>query len=105
MDGFSKIPGFIVPTFRDRLKRGLPVASVAMLPALFLAFLQRWHRGAVPYEYQDQAMNPAAAHAICEAADPVAALCADAALWGGLAGDERVVTSVRQASQKLSTML
>ncbi|WP_198414768.1 D-arabinitol 4-dehydrogenase [Piscinibacter terrae] len=105
MDGFSKIPGFIVPTFRDRLKRGLGVSSVAMLPALFLAFLQRWHRGQVPYDYQDQAMNPAAAHAICDAADPVAALCADAALWGELAGDERVVTSVRQASQKLSTML
>ena len=74
MDGFSKIPGFIAPTFRERLARGQGIASVSMLPALFLAYLQRWHRGEIPYTYQDQAMDPAAAHAICEAADPVAAL-------------------------------
>ena len=55
MDGFSKIPGFIAPTFRERLARGEAIASVSMLPALFLAFLQRWHRGEIPYEYQDQA--------------------------------------------------
>ena len=45
MDGFSKIPGFIAPTLRERLARGESIASIAMLPALFLAFLQRWHRG------------------------------------------------------------
>ena len=39
MDGFSKIPGFIAPTFRQRLARGETIDSVAMLPALFLAYL------------------------------------------------------------------
>ncbi|MEO8121561.1 MAG: D-arabinitol 4-dehydrogenase, partial [Rhodoferax sp.] len=42
MDGFSKIPGFIVPTIRERLTHGESIAGVAMLPALFLAYLQRW---------------------------------------------------------------
>jgi D-arabinitol 4-dehydrogenase len=101
MDGYSKIPGFIAPTIRERLGRGEPIASVAMLPALFLAFLQRWHRGLVPYEYQDQAMDPAAAHAICAAPDPVAAFCADAVLWGPIANDSRLVAAVGVALERV----
>lgn len=96
-DGFSKIPGFIAPTVRERLAAGGSIDSVAMLPALFLAFLQRWHRGALPYAYQDQGMDPAIAHAICGAADPVAALCADTGLWADLAGDARLTDAVRRA--------
>jgi D-arabinitol 4-dehydrogenase len=101
MDGFSKIPGFIAPTIRERLARDESIASVAMLPALFLAYLQVWHRGGIAYTYQDQAMDPAVAHAMCEAADPVAAFCADASLWGEMAGDARLVSAVRAASQKV----
>ncbi|MEY4752113.1 MAG: hypothetical protein RIQ60_4327 [Pseudomonadota bacterium] len=102
MDGFSKIPGFIAPTFRERLARNASIASVAMLPALFLAYLQVWHKGGIPYTYQDQAMDPAVAHAICESADPVAAFCADAPLWGPLAGDARLVAAVRDASARVA---
>lgn len=102
MDGFSKIPGFIAPTVRERLAAGEGIDAVAMLPALFLAFLQRWHRGRLAYAYQDQAMDPAVAHAICDAADPVATLCADVGLWGELAGDARLVDAVRQASGRVA---
>ncbi len=104
-DGFSKIPGFIAPTVRERLAAGAAIGSVAMLPALFLAFLQRWHQGTLPYAYQDQGMDPAVAHAICAAADPVAALCADAGLWGELAGDARLVSAVRRASDRVALFL
>ncbi|MGY0196627.1 D-arabinitol 4-dehydrogenase [Leptothrix sp. BB-4] len=102
MDGFSKIPGFIAPTVRERLARHESINSVAMLPALFLAYLQVWHRGGIAYTYQDQAMDPAVAHAICEAPDPVAAFCADAPLWGNLAGDARLVDAVRRASARVA---
>ena len=102
MDGFSKIPGFIAPTLRERLARNESIASVAMLPALFLAYLQVWHRGGIAYTYQDQAMDPAAAHAMCDAADPVAAFCADGPLWGDLAGDTRLVAAVRDASARVA---
>ncbi len=105
MDGFSKIPGFIAPTVRERLARGESIASVAMLPALFLAYLQRWHAGRIPYTYQDQAMDPAVAHAICEAADPVAAFCADATLWGELAGDARLTQAVRDAFARVQAFV
>lgn len=104
-DGFSKIPGFIAPTVRERLAAGQPIASVAMLPALFLAFLQRWHRGELPYAYQDQGMDEAVAHAICGAADPVIALCSDAALWGIAAGDARLIDAVRSASGRVSDFM
>ena len=102
MDGFSKIPGFIAPTFRERLARNESIDSVAMLPALFLAYLERWHKGQIAYEYQDQAMDPAVAHAMCEAADPVAAFCADMVLWGELANDPRLVGAIRKAYQRVN---
>ncbi|MDZ7890532.1 MAG: D-arabinitol 4-dehydrogenase [Rhodoferax sp.] len=95
MDGYSKIPGFIVPTIRERLARGESIASVIMLPALFLAYLQRWHEGKIAYSYQDQAMDPVVAHAICEAADPVAAFAADPVLWGPLASTPRLLDALR----------
>ena len=101
MDGFSKMPGFIAPTIRQRLARKESIDSVAMLPALFLAYLQRWHAGKIHYTYQDQAMDPAVAHAMCEAADPVAAFCADTLLWGEMAGDPRLVEGVRRASERV----
>ncbi|AOF86842.1 mannitol dehydrogenase Rossmann domain protein [Hydrogenophaga sp. RAC07] len=101
MDGFSKIPGFIAPTIRERLARGEAIESVAMLPALFLAYLQRWHAGQIPYTYQDQAMKPEAAHAMCDASDPVQAFCADTTLWGELAGDPRLVDAVRRARDRV----
>ena len=105
MDGFSKIPGFIVPTIRERLAQGAPIHSVTMLPALFLAYLQRWHRGQIAYTYQDQAMDPAVAHAICSAADPVAAFCADVPLWGELAGDARLVAALRAAAGRVDQFI
>ena len=101
MDGFSKVPGFIAPTIRERLARGERIDSVAMLPALFLAYLQRWHAGQIPYTYQDQAMQPEVAHAMCDAADPVAAFCADTSLWGELASDDRLVDAVRRAHERV----
>lgn len=105
MDGFSKIPGFIAPTFRERLARNESIDSVAMLPALFLAYLERWHKGQIAYEYQDQAMDPAVAHAMCEAADPVAAFCADSVLWGPLANDVRLVTAIRKAYDRVAAFV
>jgi D-arabinitol 4-dehydrogenase len=101
MDAFSKIPGFIAPTIRERLAKDESIASVAMLPALFLAYLQRWHRGQIPYTHQDQAMDPAVAHAICDAADPIAAFAADRTLWGPTAGDARLVAALRTASERV----
>ena len=105
MDGFSKIPGFMAPTFRERLARDESIASVAILPALFLAYLERWHAGKIAYIYQDQAMDPAVAHAICEAQDPVDAFGRDSVLWGPLAGDARLIAALRTARDRVSAFV
>ena len=105
MDAFSKIPGMIAPTIRDKLTRGGSFDSVALLPALFLAYLQRWHAGQIPYTYQDQAMDPAVAHAICEAADPVAAYAADTTLWGEMAGHPQLVETLRKAFARVQAFV
>jgi D-arabinitol 4-dehydrogenase len=100
-DSFAKIPAFIVPTFRDRLAAGARIASVALLPALFLAFLRRWHAGELPFEHQDQAMDPLLGHSICAAADPVEAFVAVEPVWGPLTGDRRVAAAIRQAQLRV----
>ena len=101
MDGWSKIPGFVVPTLRECLARGASIASSAMLPALFFAFLERWHRGRLPYDYEDGVMEAARAHAIFEAPDALGAFCADGMLFGPLAGDPRLVAALRVASARV----
>lgn len=105
MDAFSKIPGMIAPTIRDKLARNGSFDSVAMLPALFLAYLQRWHAGQIPYTYHDQAMDPVVAHAICDAADPVAAYAADTTLWGEMASDPRLVATLRNAFARVQAFV
>ena len=51
------------------------------------------------------AMNQAFAHAICDAQDPVQALCSDAGLWGDIAGDLRLVDGVRSASARVRAFI
>jgi len=104
-DGFAKIPGFILPTIRECLAQGGSIASVARLPALFLTFLQRWHQGRLPFRYQDQAMVPEHAHAICDAVDPLAEFVADASLWGELAGSLALKDAIAAARMDLHGLL
>ena len=101
MDGFSKIPGFIVPTLRECLARGAPLLSTAMLPALFFAFLGHWHRGELPYVYQDGVMDPDVAHAFFDSTDPLAAFSRDPLLWGPLAGDAQLLAALRAAHARV----
>lgn len=97
MDGFSKVPGFILPTIRDRLQRNESIDSVAVLPAHFLEFLRQERMGAVPYRYEDQLMEPGTSEAILDANDPVKALCCQRLLFNDLAGDPLLIEAVRRA--------
>jgi D-arabinitol 4-dehydrogenase len=96
-DGFSKIPGFIAPTLQQTVARGAVPRATAVLPALFLLFLQRWAAGQLPYAYQDGVMDEAAARRMLSADDPVAAYCADPMLWGALAGTPALEQPLRAA--------
>jgi len=79
------------------LARGASIASTARLPALFFEFLGRWHRGELPWVYQDHVMDPAITHAIFDSADPLAAFSRDPILWGPLANDARLVAALKSA--------
>lgn len=103
MDAFSKIPAQIVPTIYERLSRGKSIAQVAILPALFLAFLQRWHSGYLPFTYVDQAMDSQLAHAICEAKDPITAFASEPVLWGDIASDMRLIDALHLAKTRVDT--
>jgi D-arabinitol 4-dehydrogenase len=96
-DGFAKIPGFIAPTIRERLARGESIAAVAVLPALFFTCLQHWHRGTLPYAYQDQAMDEGAVRAMFASPDPLRAFAADPVLWGPTAGNEQLLVALAAA--------
>jgi D-arabinitol 4-dehydrogenase len=47
--------------------------------------------------YRDQALDASVADAVCDAADPVAAFCAQALFWGDLAGEARLEQALRSA--------
>ncbi|KIY08394.1 hypothetical protein DM79_A645 [Burkholderia mallei] len=104
-DGFSKIPGFIAPTLAESIARGVEPVSTAVLPALFLRFLQRWAQGALPYAYQDGVMDARVARAIAGAADPVAALAGERPLWGALAGTPALERALRAGAARVDAWL
>ncbi len=96
-DGFSKIPGFIVPTLQECIERGVVPHATLILPALFFLYLQRWANNELPYAYQDGVFDETNTRAMLNSADPVRAYCADPALWGTLAGSLQLEEPLREA--------
>ncbi len=84
-DGFSKIPAMITPTLLECYQRGTTPDATAMLPALFFVFMEQWHNGTLPYEYQDGILDAPAVHAMFNTADPIAVYASNKALFGELA--------------------
>ena len=88
-DGLSKIPGFITPTLMACYERGATPSATAVLPALFFLFLQRWHRGELPYAYQDGVLDETAMHTLLAADDALERFARNETLFGALANDAR----------------
>ncbi len=97
MDGYSKIPNFILPTIKQALKEERSIEDVAMLPALFLAFIIRQQRGEIPFKYEDQIMDGADVKLIVDADDPVLAFANERLIFKELAGDTIFVQALRKA--------
>lgn len=105
MDGYSKIPGFILPTISEAIEGGRSINAVAMLPALFLAFIKIQQRGELAYTYQDAAMpadNPAA---YCNAEDSVLSFASEPLLFGQLAGNEVLISALRLAETRVNDLI
>ena len=100
-DGLSKIPGFITPTLVECYQRGAEPRATAVLPALFFLFLQRWHRGELPYTYQDGVLNEDAMHTLLAADDALARFTADETLFGPLASNPDFARLMRDTVARL----
>jgi D-arabinitol 4-dehydrogenase len=104
-DSLAKLPGFIVPTIRERMARGLGLDAVAPLPALYLEFMVRWQAGVVQADYRDAALDAGLVQRVCGARDVVAAFCLEPAIWGELAGSKALVAAIRTAHERLMAVL
>lgn len=104
-DGLSKIPGMIAPTLIECYNRGQIPRATAVLPALFFLFMERWHEGDLPFTYQDGILDAAEMHKRFSAADPLAELARDEALFGPLAGKPNFEQLLRDTVQSLRTWI
>ncbi len=104
-DSFAKFIGFIAPTVLERLNAGAHLDGVSIMPALLLRFLERWQRGELPFTHVDRSLDAAAAHAICTAPDPIAALCHNAALFGAAGAQPALIGAVRDAVARVDSLL
>ncbi len=105
MDAYSKIPSFILPTIQDSLKAGRTIDSVAMLPALFLAFLVREQNGEIEFEYQDAMMSAESAQKIVSSDDIVQAFADDQILFADLAGNSTLLVTLRKAYDRVNAFI
>ncbi|WES66768.1 D-arabinitol 4-dehydrogenase [Superficieibacter sp. HKU1] len=95
-DGFSKIPAMIAPTLQECYQRGVRPAATAMLPALFFVYMEQWHKGKLPYEYQDGILDAQTVHAMFNATDPISVYAKDRALFGDLANNADFAALLRE---------
>lgn len=100
-DGLSKIPGFITPTLLECYQRGDEPRATAVLPALFFLFLQRWHRGELPYSYQDGVLDADVLHALLASDDALAQFSSSEALFGPLTTSGRFARLLRDTVTRL----
>ena len=92
MDAFSKIPGMIAPTIRDKLARQRSFDSVATAACAVPArTCSAGTRGRSPHLPGDQAMGLPWRMPYAAPADPVTAYAADATLWAEMASHPKLV--------------
>jgi D-arabinitol 4-dehydrogenase len=79
--------------------------ATAMLPALFFVFMEQWHKGTLPYQYQDGILDAQAVHEMYEAQDPVAVFARDKALFGDLANNADFLALMREKVAAVYTLI
>ncbi len=99
MDTYAKIPGFILPTIRECIQHNHNVDAVVIVPALFLTFLLRLHKGMISFDYEDQAMPAQQLDHIALSNDPVFVFANDHLLFKELAGNEQLLHALYRMYQ------
>ncbi|MDO4910880.1 MAG: mannitol dehydrogenase family protein [Corynebacterium sp.] len=88
-DGFSKIPGQILPTLLQCYERGQEPRATAKVVAAFYRFIEASAKGELPFDYFDGAVSHEHIVGIFNTPDPLATFLGSTALFGELAGDEK----------------
>ncbi|MDC0610743.1 mannitol dehydrogenase family protein [Vibrio sp.] len=104
-DGLSKIPAMITPTLVECYERGDIPKATAMLPALFFVYMEQWHNGKLPYEYQDGILNADAVHQMYQSDDPIHQYATDHALFSHLADKPEFESLLRDSIQTVYRLI
>ncbi|MEC5321010.1 D-arabinitol 4-dehydrogenase [Brenneria populi subsp. brevivirga] len=104
-DSTAKLHGFIVPTLKDCYRQGKTPRATLRLPALFFLFLRRRHNNALPFSYEDRAIDSIDADAIFTADDPLAAFADRSALFGMVRRQEGFIDHLRTAVDEVQNIL
>ena len=98
------LPGpytFILPTLQDSWQLGRKADETLKVCAYYYKFLQLWHAGKVPFEYQDSTFDPNKWHELLSQANApeLYAQCSD--IYGTLSHDTSFVAALTDAIKKL----
>ncbi|GAM21141.1 hypothetical protein SAMD00019534_043160 [Acytostelium subglobosum LB1] len=104
-EGYTKIPGFVVPTITACFQRGDAPRSSIRLVALFFVLLQRSYQGKLPYIYVDAVLTKEMLNNIFKATDPVQAFAHDQVLFGTLKDNAQFVSLVHEEVVQVNAWL
>ncbi|MCG8708078.1 mannitol dehydrogenase family protein [Brenneria sp. 4F2] len=103
-DSIAKLHGFIVPTLKDCYRQGKVPRATLRLPALFFLFMQQYHKNALPFSYEDRAIDSLDVESIFTADDPLAAFANQSALFGMVRRQEGFTDHLRAAVDEVQTI-
>ena len=102
MDGSQKLPQRILATLSDRLGRGLPIATHAMVVAAWMRYVTGLDEAGAPIDVRDPLAGLLAATAAATGPDRLAPALLDMRqVFGELGRDERVRSAVTEALRRL----
>ncbi|MEE3652596.1 MULTISPECIES: D-arabinitol 4-dehydrogenase [unclassified Brenneria] len=104
-DSIAKLHGFIVPTLKDSYRQERVPQATLRLAALFFLFMQRHHRGELPFSYEDRAIDSIEVDRIFSADDPLAVFADQPALFGVVRRHKDFTDHLRAAVDEVRTTL
>ncbi|EFA77992.1 Mannitol-1-phosphate/altronate dehydrogenase [Heterostelium album PN500] len=104
-DGWTKIPGFFVPTIMRCYEKGIDPTATIRIAAIYYLFFMRWHKNQLPFNYHDGCMVPEDAHKLLSASDPIEAYSKEKRLFGKLVDNSKFNSSLRNEIKNMTEWL
>ena len=104
-DSIAKLQQFILPTLKTRYQQGEVPRATLVLVALYYLFMQRRAAGALPFDYQDRAIESVPFDAIFAEQDSLQAFAQSSALFGALVEQPTFTDDLRGAVTQVTQLL